>query len=124
MVIEVGCQSPVLQVGNLAPGDFTHVTDAGPRALVAGFDRGAPGTVHNLCSVSATRIGDITSNGARARPRPRRGSGRSSALAPFRRADTFCAIPPELCQADRLAPRSVWSRSSTSFGLLAAGDSR
>src|SRR5215211_5400257 len=57
--IEVGRQSPTLLVGNLeARRDFTHVTDVA-RALWLLLDRGAPGTVYNLCSGAATRIGDI-----------------------------------------------------------------
>ncbi|HEX9373304.1 MAG TPA: GDP-mannose 4,6-dehydratase, partial [Roseiflexaceae bacterium] len=46
-------------VGNLdARRDFTHVADVA-RALWLLLDRGAPGTVYNLCSGAATRIGDI-----------------------------------------------------------------
>jgi GDP-4-dehydro-6-deoxy-D-mannose reductase len=57
--IEAGRQPPILHVGNLeARRDFTHVTDAA-RALWLLLDRAAPGTVYNLCSGSATRIGDI-----------------------------------------------------------------
>ena len=57
--IEAGRQSPVMRVGNLeARRDFTHVTDVA-RALWLLLDRGAPGTVYNLCSGVATRIGDI-----------------------------------------------------------------
>jgi GDP-4-dehydro-6-deoxy-D-mannose reductase len=57
--IEAGRQSPVLQVGNLeARRDFTHVADVA-RALWLLLDHGEPGTVYNLCSGTATRIGDI-----------------------------------------------------------------
>jgi GDP-4-dehydro-6-deoxy-D-mannose reductase len=57
--IEAGRQPPTLLVGNLeARRDFTHVADVA-RALWLLLDRGAPGTVYNLCSGSATRIGDI-----------------------------------------------------------------
>jgi GDP-4-dehydro-6-deoxy-D-mannose reductase len=58
-LIEAGRQPAVLQVGNLdARRDFTHVTDVA-RALWLLLGRGAPGTVYNLCSGAATRIGDI-----------------------------------------------------------------
>jgi GDP-4-dehydro-6-deoxy-D-mannose reductase len=58
-MIEAGRQPPTLLVGNLeARRDFTHVTDVA-RALWLLLDRGAPGTVYNLCSGQATRIGDI-----------------------------------------------------------------
>lgn len=58
-LIEAGRQEPVLHVGNLeARRDFTHVRDVA-RALWLLLDRGQPGTVYNLCSGSATRIGDI-----------------------------------------------------------------
>jgi len=57
--IEAGRQPPMLQVGNLeARRDFTHVTDVA-RALWLLLDRGVPGTIYNLCSGRATRIGDI-----------------------------------------------------------------
>lgn len=57
--IEAGRQEPALNVGNLEPRrDFTHVTDVA-RALWLLLERGAPGEVYNLCSGSATRIGDI-----------------------------------------------------------------
>jgi GDP-4-dehydro-6-deoxy-D-mannose reductase len=57
--IEAGRQPPALLVGNLeARRDFTHVADVA-RALWLLLERGAPGTVYNLCSGSATRIGDI-----------------------------------------------------------------
>jgi GDP-4-dehydro-6-deoxy-D-mannose reductase len=58
-LIEAERQPPVLRVGNLEPRrDFTHVTDVA-RALWLLLDRGTPGTVYNLCSGAATRIGDI-----------------------------------------------------------------
>jgi len=58
-LIEAERQPPVLRVGNLEPRrDFTHVTDVA-RALWLLLDRGTPGTVYNLCSGTATRIGDI-----------------------------------------------------------------
>jgi GDP-4-dehydro-6-deoxy-D-mannose reductase len=58
-LIEAGRQPPTLLVGNLeARRDFTHVTDVA-RALWLLLDRGAPGTVYNLCSGVTTRIGDI-----------------------------------------------------------------
>lgn len=57
--IEAGRQEPVLAVGNLeARRDFTHTSDVA-RALWLLLDRGRPGEVYNLCSGSATRIGDI-----------------------------------------------------------------
>ena len=57
--IEAGLQPPVLQVGNLeARRDFTHVADVA-RALWLLLGEGMPGTVYNLCSGTATRIGDI-----------------------------------------------------------------
>lgn len=57
--IELGLQPPVLHVGNLEPRrDFTHTRDVA-RALWLLIERGAPGTVYNLCSGRATRIGDI-----------------------------------------------------------------
>jgi GDP-4-dehydro-6-deoxy-D-mannose reductase len=57
--IEAGRQPPTMRVGNLeARRDFTHVTDVA-RALWLLLDRGVPGTVYNLCSGTATRIGDI-----------------------------------------------------------------
>jgi len=56
---EVGRQEPVIHVGNLeARRDFTHTRDVA-RALWLLLDRGRPGTVYNLCSGTATRIGDI-----------------------------------------------------------------
>ncbi|HEU4323346.1 MAG TPA: GDP-mannose 4,6-dehydratase [Roseiflexaceae bacterium] len=57
--IEVGRQPPELLVGNLEPRrDFTHVGDVA-RALWLLLERGRPGTVYNLGSGVATRIGDI-----------------------------------------------------------------
>lgn len=57
--IEAGQQEPVISVGNLEPRrDFTHTTDVA-RALWLLLDRGQPGQVYNLCSGTATRIGDI-----------------------------------------------------------------
>jgi len=57
--IEAGRQEAVLAVGNLeARRDFTHTADVA-RALWLLLDRGRPGEVYNLCSGSATRIGDI-----------------------------------------------------------------
>lgn len=57
--IEAGRQPPILKVGNLeARRDFTHVTDVA-RALWLLLGSGAPGTVYNLCSGRATRIGEI-----------------------------------------------------------------
>lgn len=57
--IEAGRQQPVMFVGNLeARRDFTHVDDVA-RALWLLLERGTPGTVYNLCSGTATRIGDI-----------------------------------------------------------------
>ena len=58
-LIEAERQAPVLRVGNLEPRrDFTHVTDVA-RALWLLLGSGTPGTVYNLCSGTATRIGDI-----------------------------------------------------------------
>lgn len=57
--IEADLRPPQMLVGNLdTRRDFTHVADAA-RALWLLLDRGTPGTVYNLCSGSATRIGDI-----------------------------------------------------------------
>ncbi|HEY0735617.1 MAG TPA: GDP-mannose 4,6-dehydratase [Herpetosiphonaceae bacterium] len=57
--IEAGQQEPVIAVGNLEPRrDFTHTSDVA-RALWLLLDRGQPGQVYNLCSGTATRIGDI-----------------------------------------------------------------
>lgn len=58
-LIEAGQQAPVMLVGNLEPRrDFSHVDDAA-RALVLLLERGRAGTVYNLCSGRAERIGDI-----------------------------------------------------------------
>ncbi|NJN15500.1 MAG: GDP-mannose 4,6-dehydratase [Oscillochloris sp.] len=58
-LIEAERQEPVLYVGNLeARRDFTHTRDVA-RALWLLLEHGTPGTVYNLCSGSATRIGDI-----------------------------------------------------------------
>jgi GDP-4-dehydro-6-deoxy-D-mannose reductase len=57
--IEAGLQPPQLLVGNLEPRrDFTHVADVA-RALWLLLEHGRPGTVYNLCSGQAQRIGDI-----------------------------------------------------------------
>jgi GDP-4-dehydro-6-deoxy-D-mannose reductase len=57
--IELGLQPPVLSVGNLEPRrDFSHTRDVA-RALWLLIERGVPGEVYNLCSGTATRIGDI-----------------------------------------------------------------
>ncbi|HMO57461.1 MAG TPA: GDP-mannose 4,6-dehydratase [Roseiflexaceae bacterium] len=57
--IEAGLQPPILQVGNLEPRrDFTHISDVA-RALYLLMQHGTPGSVYNLCSGRATRIGDI-----------------------------------------------------------------
>jgi GDP-4-dehydro-6-deoxy-D-mannose reductase len=58
-LIEAGRQAPIIQVGNLEPRrDYTHVDDVA-RALWA-LIRSAPGgTVYNMCSGVATRMGDI-----------------------------------------------------------------
>ena len=57
--IEAGLQPPVLLVGNLEPRrDFSHIDDVG-RALWALMHHGRPGSVYNLCSGVASRIGDI-----------------------------------------------------------------
>jgi GDP-4-dehydro-6-deoxy-D-mannose reductase len=57
--IEADQRPPLLLVGNLdTRRDFTHVTDVA-RALWLLLERGQPGTVYNLCSGTATRIGDI-----------------------------------------------------------------
>lgn len=56
---ETGQQAPVLNVGNLEPRrDFLHTTDVA-RALWLLLEHGQPGQVYNLCSGTATRIGDI-----------------------------------------------------------------
>lgn len=58
-LIEAGHQNPVLMVGNLeARRDYTHVADVS-RALWLLMQHGTPGTVYNLCTGVATRIGDI-----------------------------------------------------------------
>lgn len=58
-LIEAGLQPPLLFVGNLeARRDFTHVNDVA-RALWLVLGQGRPGTVYNLCSGVAVRIGDI-----------------------------------------------------------------
>lgn len=57
--IEAGRQEPVIFVGNLeARRDFTHTADVA-RALWLLLEHGQPGQVYNLCSGTATRIGDI-----------------------------------------------------------------
>lgn len=58
-LIEAGRQDPVLWVGNLEPRrDYTHVDDVA-RALWALIQAAPGGTVYNMCSGVATRIGDI-----------------------------------------------------------------
>ena len=58
-LIEAGRQDPVLWVGNLEPRrDYTHVDDVA-RALWALIQAAPGGTVYNMCSSVATRIGDI-----------------------------------------------------------------
>ncbi|MFL5802773.1 MAG: GDP-mannose 4,6-dehydratase [Roseiflexaceae bacterium] len=58
-LIEAGRQEPALMVGNLdARRDFTHTADVA-RALWLLLEHGKPGEVYNLCSGTATRIGDI-----------------------------------------------------------------
>lgn len=57
--IEAGLQPPVIAVGNIETRrDFTHTSDVA-RALWLLLERGQPGEVYNLCSGTATRIGDI-----------------------------------------------------------------
>ena len=57
--IEAGQQEPVLHVGNLEPRrDFSHVRDVA-RALWLLLEHAPSGEVYNLCSGTATRIGDI-----------------------------------------------------------------
>ena len=57
--IEAGRQEPVMHVGNLEPRrDFSHVTDVA-RALWLLLEHAPSGEVYNLCSGTATRIGDI-----------------------------------------------------------------
>jgi GDP-4-dehydro-6-deoxy-D-mannose reductase len=58
-LIEAGLQPPTILVGNLdARRDFSHVNDVA-RALWLLLHHGRPGTVYNLCSGTASRIGDI-----------------------------------------------------------------
>ena len=58
-LIEAGRQAPILWVGNLEPRrDYTHVDDVA-RALWALIQAAPGGTVYNMCSGVATRIGDI-----------------------------------------------------------------
>lgn len=58
-LIEAGRQEPVIQVGNLEPRrDYTHVDDVA-RALWALIQVAPGGSVYNMCSGQATRIGDI-----------------------------------------------------------------
>lgn len=58
-LIEVGRQEPVILVGNLEPRrDYTHVDDVA-RALWALLQHAPGGTVYNMCSGVATRMGDI-----------------------------------------------------------------
>jgi GDP-4-dehydro-6-deoxy-D-mannose reductase len=57
--IEAGKQPPHIAVGNLDPRrDFTHTSDVA-RALWLLLEHSPPGAVYNLCSGTATRIGDI-----------------------------------------------------------------
>jgi GDP-4-dehydro-6-deoxy-D-mannose reductase len=57
--IELGQKEPVIKVGNLeSRRDFSHTADVA-RALWLLLERGQPGEVYNLCSGTATRIGDI-----------------------------------------------------------------
>jgi len=57
--IEAGKQAPIMHVGNLEPRrDFSHVTDVA-RALWLLLEHAPSGEVYNLCSGTATRIGDI-----------------------------------------------------------------
>jgi GDP-4-dehydro-6-deoxy-D-mannose reductase len=57
--IEAGQADPFIHVGNLEPRrDFSHTADVA-RALWLLLERGEPGEVYNLCSGTATRIGDI-----------------------------------------------------------------
>ncbi|NWG20883.1 MAG: GDP-mannose 4,6-dehydratase [Chloroflexi bacterium] len=59
VLIEYARQEPILYVGNLeAWRDFTHTRDVA-RALWLLLERGESGTIYNLCSGTATRIGDI-----------------------------------------------------------------
>lgn len=58
-LIEAERQEPIIHVGNLETRrDFTHTADVA-RALWLLLDRATPGEVYNLCSGTATRIGDI-----------------------------------------------------------------
>jgi len=58
-LIEAGRQAPIIQVGNLEPRrDYTHVDDVA-RALWALIQKAPGGTVYNMCSGVATRMGDI-----------------------------------------------------------------
>ncbi len=58
-LIEVGRQGPVIKVGNLDPQrDYTHVDDVA-RALWALIQCAPGGSVFNMCSGRAVRIGDI-----------------------------------------------------------------
>ncbi len=58
-LIEKGLQPSVIYVGNLdARRDFSHTRDA-VRALWLLLQHADPGQVYNLCSGTATRIGDI-----------------------------------------------------------------
>ena len=58
-LIEAGRQDPIIQVGNLEPRrDYTHVDDVA-RALWALLQHAPGGTVYNMCSGVATRMGDI-----------------------------------------------------------------
>jgi GDP-4-dehydro-6-deoxy-D-mannose reductase len=58
-LIEAGRQEPRIQVGNLEPQrDYTHVDDVA-RALWPLLQNAPGGTVYNMCSGIATRMGDI-----------------------------------------------------------------
>lgn len=58
-LIEAGRQEPRILVGNLEPRrDYTHVDDVA-RALWALIQNAPGGTVYNMCSGVATRMGDI-----------------------------------------------------------------
>lgn len=59
VAVEAGQQEPVLRVGNLEPRrDFSHTSDVA-RALWLLLEHAPPGEGYNLCSGTATRIGDI-----------------------------------------------------------------